>query len=795
MTNVAAVILCAGKGTRMGDDSKNKVCFDCAGTPTIKRIINNMKDAGISRFVIVIGHQAYSVMDTLDGTDGVVYAYQKEQKGTGHAAMCGLKALQAVGYDGPVIISMGDKVIATHVLKEMLKKAEKSKAVWGVQPVNANYNGGRVVTVNEKPYGVVELADAALLKLGEVDQADYDATLKAIKLNPKKAEKVIKKALSSKPTSTTTLCGKTFTADQVLGAKYANAGLYCLDVNRAVEVIKTLGSNNAQGEIYITDALEKFAENDEATVYEVKSASDMLTYSTKPELRAMSQYFMRTASQFITDVKAGVFDATFNKTYGSNADSQKQRYVALLEGFIGQYGDKKVVITRAPGRINLMGRHIDHRGGSINVMTTDKDVVFVSSMRDDDVVNLANVDLNFPKKSFSITKTLGEKKYDKWLDYLADERVVKELNDSKGCWSNYIKSAVIRAQFDSDMPLCGMDIFVGGTIPLAAGLSSSSSLVVATMEAVVALNGLNLHDRDFINTCGEGEWFVGSRGGAGDHAAMKCGKADSVVRINFKPFELGETASFSDKYAVVVANSMIKAKKSEGSKNVYNAKVASYEFAFMLIKKLFPDYNFTQFRDIAKVRPYSDIYNIIKEIPETVTRGGIKALLPEYKERIKIILSNHVSPAFYDLRGVALYGVSECARAERCIELLNEGKYTEFGELMKISHDGDRVNKAMITDEELDRLAKENADVALQSGSYDCSTEQIDYLCDLLNATDGVLGSEIVGAGLGGCVIALVEKSKAEKVVSVINKNYYDKHGYEHGAFVCNSSCGSVVLF
>ena len=47
--NAAAIILCAGKGTRMGDDSKNKVCFDCAGVPTIKRIISNMRNAGVSR--------------------------------------------------------------------------------------------------------------------------------------------------------------------------------------------------------------------------------------------------------------------------------------------------------------------------------------------------------------------------------------------------------------------------------------------------------------------------------------------------------------------------------------------------------------------------------------------------------------------------------------------------------------------------------------------------------------------------------------------------------------------------
>ena len=63
---------------------------------------------------------------------------------------------------------------------------------------------------------------------------------------------------------------------------------------------------------------------------------------------------------------------------------------------------------------------------------------------------------------------------------------------------------------------------------------------------------------------------------------MKCGKADRIVHLCFKPFEVGENAEFSDKYAVIVANSMIKAKKSEGSKDKFNAKVASYELHLCL---------------------------------------------------------------------------------------------------------------------------------------------------------------------------------------------------------------------
>ena len=186
---------------------------------------------------------------------------------------------------------------------------------------------------------------------------------------------------------------------------------------------------------------------------------------------------------------------------------------------------------------------------------------------------------------------------------------------------------------------------------------------------------------------------------------------------------------------------------------------------------------------------------MLLSIPERVTSKEMIDLLPEYKERIEQICKSFVEPEYYDVRGVALYGVSECVRAERTIELLKQSKYKELGELMKISHNGDRIGGARVTDELLKTLIKENRDVAYECGKYDCSTEQIDELCDILNATDGVLGSEIAGAGLGGCVVALVEKAKADKIIALVNEKYYDKYGYEYSAYVYNASHGSVVLF
>ncbi len=795
MKDIAAIILCAGKGSRMNDDSKSKVCFDCAGVPVIRRIIDNMKSAGINRFVVVIGHQAYSVMDCLDGVEGVIYAYQKEQKGTGHAALCGLKALAAVGHKGPCVVCMGDKIVSSNIISGILERSETAKAVWGVQPLKNNFSGGRVVVREGKPYGVIEFTDAALMALGKTAPENYEKTLNDIGLNPKKAKKVLEAALKKTPCPTRTLCGAQFDADEVLSAPYANAALYCFDTDEVINSINTLNSNNAQGEIYLTDTLEYFAKKNQAVLYEIENKTDMLTYSTKQELCEVSEHFMRTASKYIDDISKGLMDEQLHYLYGDDIESQKSRYIALLNRFIEKYGDQKVVITRSPGRINLMGRHIDHRGGGINVMATDKDQVFVSSRRSDDIVRITNMDPTYPDRSFSIGDTLALGSNDSWLSYLSSEKVVSALKENQGDWSNYVKSAVIHAQFKNSYKLCGMDMVSTGNIPVAAGLSSSSAIVVAVMEALVALNCLNLTEREFIDLCGEGEWFVGSRGGSGDHAAMKCAKKDTLIHLGFKPFTVGEKQKFSDKYAVLVGNSMLMAKKSEGNKNTFNAKVACYEFALMLLRRTYPQFELNEFRDLAKIRPYSKVYQMIASLPETITRGGIKALLPEYKQRLDEIFSNHKDPLLYELRNVALYGISECARAEQFMDVLKTEDYTALGNMMKISHKGDRLDTESVSDAQLEQLIANNTPFETQYGSYKCSTPEIDFLCDLLNSTDGVLGSEIVGAGLGGCVVALIRKDCANSIIDAVNKGYYDHFGYPHAAEVYTASNGSSVLF
>jgi N-acetylgalactosamine kinase len=294
-------------------------------------------------------------------------------------------------------------------------------------------------------------------------------------------------------------------------------------------------------------------------------------------------------------------------------------------------------------------------------------------------------------------------------------------------------------------------------------------------------------DSQFVDLCGEGEWFVGSRGGAGDHAAMRCSKAGHIVHLNFKPFSIGKSVAFPSSCSVIVADSNELSKKSEGSKDKFNARVAAYEFAFMLIKRQFPEKTLVEFRDIAFSGTSEEVKRMLSSIPAKTTRSELLKLLPESHEKLKEIFSSHADPGEYDLYGTALFGVSEILRAAIAPKLLDGREFVQFGDLMKISHDGDRISGIP--------AEKKGTGLEYECGAYACSTQRIDALCDLMNSTDGVLGSQLAGAGLGGCVLILVENDKAESVLKRLNEEFYDRLNLPHSAFICKPSEGSKVIY
>lgn len=667
---INCVILCGGKGTRMGSSETHKVCFEIDGVPAINRAISNYKQAGIKKFILVVGDKCGQVVETVGKEyPETVFVYQHEPLGTGHAARIGINAVKHLALDGPILLTMGDKIVEPDVVKELIKSF-KTDASFVVIPKEYARDAGRVVIEEGKVLAIREVPDiklAAFFKylssIREIAATEEDIKEKAYQVFPK--EKKRKAALGNlldavengdlskiqdldEDLQYITIGDRRFDPDEIEEhAEYVNASVYLFKQDAIYDALDRLESNNAQGEQYLTDVIEIIGN---AVPVVVTRKNAIMSFNNPEELLAIRDYYRKREEKsfdsssykpvgewlkFFSTLPLDFYEY-LKSIYGDDKSFILDRCGTIadtLRLFIKQYGEtRKVIITRAPGRVNIMGRHIDHRGGNVNVMSINKEVVIVASPRDDDTVNLINLSDHFSECSFTFSEHLIDLPWDSWLGYLNCDKVKQLVAANQGSWVNYVKAAFLRLQHKNPhMRLKGMDMAVSGNIPIAAGLSSSSAMVVATAEAVIALNDLDVSPSQFVDLCGEGEWFVGSRGGSADHAAMKFAGRDEVITMSFHPFEVVKKTTFPKGCKLVIANSGLKAEKSKKAKDQFNHRVACYEFGMMLLKEKY-SYKMEHLRDVNPETlgvPLSTIYEMMLYLPQEITVDELYKRLPD----------------------------------------------------------------------------------------------------------------------------------------------------------------------
>mgnify|MGYP001488050243 FL=1 len=204
--DIAAIVLAAGKGTRM-KSNKAKVLHLLAGRPIIRYVIETALKVVGYNIVVVIGNQAEAVRQAVAKTADVLFAYQEVQLGTGHAVQCALPSVPPNIKN--VIILCGDVPLITEETLNAL--------------VTAHLNARNTITLlgvnldNPTGYGRLVIDNSgAVQKI--VEEADATAAEKSI----------------------TTV----------------NSGIYCINSEFLENAIKQLNSNNAQNEIYLTDIIE-----------------------------------------------------------------------------------------------------------------------------------------------------------------------------------------------------------------------------------------------------------------------------------------------------------------------------------------------------------------------------------------------------------------------------------------------------------------------------------------------------------------------------------------------------------
>ena len=200
MTRVAAV-LAAGKGTRMRSELP-KVLHPVGGRPMLAWVLDAARQAGCERLLVVVGFGAEQVREALAAPD-VTWVEQREQLGTGHALAQVRRELDG---SGEVLVLSGDAPLVRPRTLETLSAA--AAAGWGAMAVAELEHPGSLGRV-------IARADGALERIVEAADASPDE----------------------------------------LAIRTVNAGIYCLRYPEIFELLSGLDTDNAQGELYLTDAL------------------------------------------------------------------------------------------------------------------------------------------------------------------------------------------------------------------------------------------------------------------------------------------------------------------------------------------------------------------------------------------------------------------------------------------------------------------------------------------------------------------------------------------------------------
>jgi galactokinase len=381
-----------------------------------------------------------------------------------------------------------------------------------------------------------------------------------------------------------------------------------------------------------------------------------------------------------------------------------------------------VHVVRAPGRVNLIGEHIDYCGLSVLPMALRRSVHIAFHPRADRETRLVNRDPRFAPSAFAVNESIPPA--------------------PAGDWGNYARAAA-QALAQRFPDLRGVNALVDSDLPIAAGLSSSSALLVAMALAIMHANGVTVASLELMELLGRGERYVGTAGGGMDQAIILGARAGCASRIDFHPLRLTPTAVPAD-WRFIVAWSLVYAEKSGGARQAYNERTRGSDEARRLVA--------------ARLGQPEDI-----TYPALLAAASVDELL-EVAER-GATLSGVLARRFRHV-------ITEGTRVRQAEAAMAAGDLTAFGKLLDASHQSLRDD-------------------------YEVSRPELDRLVELAREA-GAAGARLTGAGFGGSIVALCRAERAPEVMAAVAERFYAPRGAAADVgryvFTAEPSPGAEVL-
>jgi len=388
--------------------------------------------------------------------------------------------------------------------------------------------------------------------------------------------------------------------------------------------------------------------------------------------------------------------------------------------FAQTFGGAPTHRAHAPGRVNLIGEHIDYAGLSVFPMAVQRGITAHFRPRTDRTVRVLNLNRKYDRRTFTID--------DSFTPY------------TDGDWGNYLKAAAQELERDHG-PLSGIDAVIESSLPVAAGLSSSSALVVNIAVSLLHASGVTVNTSRLAEQLAEAEQFVGTRGGGMDQAICLGAVAGCASIVEFDPLRLTPVDVPRD-WHFVIASTRTPAEKAGAMQEAYNSRRrATEEALYAVIAHLDTPRGVSSYRELLVELARADIHEIAHHV-----LGG--TLLKRFR---------HV--------------VTEAVRVEAAAQAMGARNLERFGVLMNESH------------------------VSLRD-DYQVSTPELDQLTEIA-CEAGAAGARLTGAGFGGCAVVLVDAPRVTHVCQALRESFYQARqlvgSIDDYLFVATPSGGATV--
>ena len=406
----------------------------------------------------------------------------------------------------------------------------------------------------------------------------------------------------------------------------------------------------------------------------------------------------------------------------------------VAQGFATEYGREPEVVTRAPGRLEILGNHTDYNEGVVLSVAVDRNTWVAAAPAPGRDCRLKDL-RDGSSRTFSLDRLDGPE---------------------PGDWANYVKGIVVELR-KRGIEIDAFDAVLCSTVPMSAGMSSSAALEMSMCKAIGRLRELDLAWTEWARI-GQGSEnnYVGARTGLLDQFSSLMGKAGQLVFSDFRSLEVSNVP-LPGGTSLVVANCMVKHELT----NEYNERRSRCEEALAFLQQRSPGISATAGRRYTQSDRTSDSAG-----PHPLSsESHIGALRDVSREQLEACRGEMDILPWRR----AMHVVGENERVFAGIRALQDDDLATFGRLMVESQESSRLN-------------------------FENSCTELDILVELGSSLPGFIGARLSGGGFGGITVHLVEAAEAETYSHRLATAYESRTDIKPEVMICRAGDGAEVV-